>query len=536
MTTGRRLGRTRHPRRGTLRATGVPIFGLIVALSVTACSKVITTDWWPETGTMPSTADAPLPSTASPPALALPGPRVEYGFTAPAINTPGELIPRLAAMRSDNLAVSARWAELPGSTEFNTTLLGRISSAAHEFVSQQGSVWSPGTDLLPGGVGAPCEPNPATLDFVGPTLTVECTIVNASGPLLAERLVTIERIDRVAIRINREVLYAHTEHGTVADGAALYSESSIRRVINLLTEGLHASGRVPVGTNPFRDVSPDGLRTILADSVLLPDGDVVITSPLQPAPDGTGLRTMPVIVPGRLIEPSLSEFGRAARDAVLSAEPVLMPATLTRVQPVDCGFLPCVALSFDDGPAGGKTERLLDVLGEHRAPATFYLQGGYVASDPGLVDTTARAGHELGNHTWGHPFLTQLTDEEVRSEINATASQIHAASGIWPSSVRPPYGDFDERVAGLAGAPLVIWDVDTKDWATPGIEVVIERAVEWSSRGSIVLMHDTHGSTIDAVADILDGLSTRGFAFATVSGLFGGTLPGAGTVVRHGPG
>ncbi len=102
-------------------------------------------------------------------------------------------------------------------------------------------------------------------------------------------------------------------------------------------------------------------------------------------------------------------------------------------------------------------------------------------------------------------------------------------------SLRPPYGDVDKRVRGVVGLPIVVWDVDTLDWTDPGSAAVAERAVGQSSRGSIVLMHDTHSETIAAVPDVIDGLRDRGLTLATVSEQLGGAYPAAGQTVSHGP-
>ncbi|GAA4380028.1 polysaccharide deacetylase family protein [Agromyces bauzanensis] len=141
------------------------------------------------------------------------------------------------------------------------------------------------------------------------------------------------------------------------------------------------------------------------------------------------------------------------------------------------------------------TEALIEALRDLRAPATFFLQGVNVEDRADVVGRLVAEEHELGNHTWGHPYLTKLPDPEVRAEIERTQVAISAAAGVQPTSLRPPYGDVDHRVRGLAGLPIVVWDVDTNDWQEPGGDVVAERAISRSSRGSIVLMHDTHEET-----------------------------------------
>ena len=119
--------------------------------------------------------------------------------------------------------------------------------------------------------------------------------------------------------------------------------------------------------------------------------------------------------------------------------------------------------------------------------------------------------------------------------MQRTQAAIATATGATARSLRPPYGDIDERVRGVVGLPIVVWDVDTLDWTDPGSAAVAERAAGQSSRGSIVLMHDTHSETIAAVPDVVRGLRDRGLTLATVSEQFGGVLPAAGQTVSHGP-
>nr|WP_236779069.1 polysaccharide deacetylase family protein [Agromyces seonyuensis] len=190
-----------------------------------------------------------------------------------------------------------------------------------------------------------------------------------------------------------------------------------------------------------------------------------------------------------------------------------------------------MALTFDDGP-GPYTDRLLDELADAHVPATFYQLGGNVAKRPDTAARVADAGHELGNHTWDHPDLTGLDDADFRAEIDRTQDEILAATGILPGTLRPPYGASDDRVQTAAGLPLVFWSIDTEDWKEPGAAVLRERALE-VERGGIVLLHDIHAPSVDAVPAIVDGLRDAGFAPTTVSRLLGGT-PAAGTSHRHG--
>jgi peptidoglycan/xylan/chitin deacetylase (PgdA/CDA1 family) len=316
----------------------------------------------------------------------------------------------------------------------------------------------------------------------------------------------------------------------VHDGAALYADGTENRVLALVAEALRAAGRAEVGDDPFAGLAPDAARALLADSAAGGPG-VVITFSVP----GTA-RTLPesVHVPWRLLEPFLSVSGEVVRSAAVSGEPYSAPAAPAADDPVDCTLTACASLTFDDGPSS-LTPALLDVLDGERAGATFYVQGSSVARNPDPVVRAAASGHEIAYHTWAHPNLTKLKDEEVQDEVRRTQAAITDATGIRATSLRPPYGASDRRVRDLVALPFVVWDVDTRDWQDPGVDVVVERAVSGATRGSVILMHDTHEDTIAAVPGIVDGLRTRGFALVTVADQFGGSLPGPGALVSHGP-
>jgi peptidoglycan/xylan/chitin deacetylase (PgdA/CDA1 family) len=192
----------------------------------------------------------------------------------------------------------------------------------------------------------------------------------------------------------------------------------------------------------------------------------------------------------------------------------------------DCLVRRCVALTFDDGP-GPDTMRLLGILAEKNVRATFFLIGQSAAAFPDQVRAELAQGEEVGDHSWSHPQLTHLDDAAVAEQFNRTADEVAAFDGRRPTLFRPPYGAVDTRVdsvLGAAGAPLILWSVDTLDWLHRNPDSVYERATKNVAPGSIVLMHDIHPTTVDAVARIIDELRSRGYTFVTVSQLYGGTL------------
>ncbi len=182
-----------------------------------------------------------------------------------------------------------------------------------------------------------------------------------------------------------------------------------------------------------------------------------------------------------------------------------------------------VALTFDDGPHATHTPRILDILKKYNAKATFFVMGPRVQSSPAIISRAIAEGHEVGVHTWSHPQLTKLPATQVRSEMERTISAITQACGVKPVTMRPPYGSVNARLvdffAGQYGMSTIMWSVDTEDWRKPGKQAIINQAVGKARPGSIILMHDIHGTSFDAVEDVVSGLIANGYQLVTVSQL-----------------
>lgn len=182
-----------------------------------------------------------------------------------------------------------------------------------------------------------------------------------------------------------------------------------------------------------------------------------------------------------------------------------------------------VAMTFDDGPHPQNTPRLLDMLRARNIKATFYVIGRSVDLYPQVVRRTVAEGHEIGNHTHTHRLLSKLSDAEVRSELTRCRDAVGRAAGVQPRTMRPPYGGLLQRqrefVHAEFGYPTVLWSVDPLDWKRPGAGVVSSRILAGASAGGIILAHDLHAQTVDAMPAALDGLLRRGYKFVTVSQL-----------------
>jgi peptidoglycan/xylan/chitin deacetylase (PgdA/CDA1 family) len=184
---------------------------------------------------------------------------------------------------------------------------------------------------------------------------------------------------------------------------------------------------------------------------------------------------------------------------------------------------PYIAMTFDDGPSATLTPKLLDLLAAHRIKATFFVIGENVAEHPDIVARAAREGHEIGNHSWSHPNLGKMSDESVRRQLRQTDDAIKNASGKRPTVMRPPYGSITARqkrwIHDEFGYDIILWDVDPFDWKRPGPAVVRARILNETQPGSIVLSHDIHPGTIEAMPSTFDELEAKAFKFVTVSEL-----------------
>lgn len=190
---------------------------------------------------------------------------------------------------------------------------------------------------------------------------------------------------------------------------------------------------------------------------------------------------------------------------------------------------PYIAMTFDDGPSAKLTPKLLDLLAAHHIKATFFLIGQNVAENPEIVAREAREGHEIANHSWSHPNLAKMSDDGVRGQLHKTEDAIRSAAGHVPTLLRPPYGSITPRqkkwINQEFGYKIVLWDVDPLDWRRPGPNVVCNRIVKNTRAGSIVLAHDIHPGTIEAMPCVLNQLEAKGFKFVTVSELIAKETP-----------
>lgn len=181
-----------------------------------------------------------------------------------------------------------------------------------------------------------------------------------------------------------------------------------------------------------------------------------------------------------------------------------------------------ISISFDASWGGDQTLRILDILDEYDAKATFFLVGIWVEKYPELVKAIAERGHEIGNHSATHPHMTQISESKMRQELRMMSDQLETLTGTRPTLFRPPYGDYNNQVVTLCrseGYEVVQWSVDSLDWKNLGAQDMIIKATRNIQRGDIVLFHNDSKYILDALPTILKAYQEKGLKLIPVGEL-----------------
>lgn len=174
-----------------------------------------------------------------------------------------------------------------------------------------------------------------------------------------------------------------------------------------------------------------------------------------------------------------------------------------------------VMLTFDDGPSKEATVEVLDILKDNKVKALFFVTG-YGAKNEDLIKRIAAERHTLGTHTQTHANLTKLSREAARQEIVAVNETVERLTGVKPKYFRPPFGAYNEAVKGIlkeAGMTWFNWSVGSLDWKTSDPNKVVRNVVDYIHPGAIVLLHDTHRHTVQALPRIIKELREKGYEF-----------------------
>lgn len=177
-----------------------------------------------------------------------------------------------------------------------------------------------------------------------------------------------------------------------------------------------------------------------------------------------------------------------------------------------------IAFTFDDGP-GKYTERLVKTLNFYGAQATFFLVGANINNYSDAVVNTYCTGHEIAIHSYSHKSFTKMSINDIQDEIDKTKELLEEIDVVPSNLVRPPYGSINKNVEENIDSSFIIWSVDTRDWESRNKDKVKEEVLKGIKEGDIVLFHDIHESTVDAIEELLPELCEE-YEFVSVSELF----------------
>lgn len=179
---------------------------------------------------------------------------------------------------------------------------------------------------------------------------------------------------------------------------------------------------------------------------------------------------------------------------------------------------PLIALTFDDGP-GQYTDKLLDCLEENNAHATFFMLGQLVGQYSDEVKRMVELGCEIGNHSWDHQDMLNLSIDDVIKEFGDTDQALIDACGQESTVIRPPYGDCNDEIISAVGKPFILWSIDSLDWKYLDADLDYNGIMNDSNLGdgAVILMHDIHGPSVDAALRLIPDLIAQGYKLVTVS-------------------
>ncbi|MFT4211304.1 MAG: polysaccharide deacetylase family protein [Microbacterium sp.] len=451
-------------------------------------------------------------------------------------------------IRNDTVGIQARWMQLPGDASIDARLTQVVRDAVSAQASAAGAAYAPA--VFPQGTGladrtcvdgstlragsellADAALGPAD----GTGTAVACDVVAAAGTFFGERLRVVTGSGGTVTADATTVLYTDTATGEVVSADQLWTDAAAGALWDDVVDALRRqAGALSLATvAPATDDELAAVRAALAQTVVAADGSLVFTLPAgftAPALSdaGIGATTEPVTIG---VSPAASaglvtDFATGLMAAAGTAYQA--PAAVAAgFEAVDCTLVPCVAMTYDDGPSDW-TPQILDAVAAHHAAVTFFAMGQKAATYATTMQRALAEGNLVENHTWDHPHLTTLTAAEVTAQIQDTTAAITAATGTAPTVFRPPYGQYDSTVLAAAGMAAITWDVDSLDWTGLADDALTERVVDGPSPGSIVLQHDIQQNTIRTVSAVYDGLADRGFTIVNLKQLFGGTLPTSG--------
>lgn len=203
--------------------------------------------------------------------------------------------------------------------------------------------------------------------------------------------------------------------------------------------------------------------------------------------------------------------------AEIAAVPTLVPQAVPTPEPKPRSK--AVALTFDDGPSTENTPKVLEILKQYNAHATFFVVGTRVATGAGVLKQEVAQGCEIANHSWNHADMSGLTMKKVNWQYDKTAQLVKKLVGYDITLLRPPYGAISQKMRDKLKHPMILWNVDTLDWKSKNPKSILKQVKKNVKDGDIILMHDIHPTTAEALKTVLPWLVKNDYDILTVSEL-----------------
>lgn len=312
------------------------------------------------------------------------------------------------------------------------------------------------------------------------------------------------------------------------------------------------SARVPQAGPAATDGAPIGVDAAASSSVAADQDEPAVAGTSDPTPPVATSITKPLYIEATDITGRERSRKRSAQRAALaaglltlcaaasvmvsgiapqtftiasasSADGLLPPpiATIVEAPPgPDCAVLKCVTLTFDDGPDPYSTPALLDILESRGVPANFFVLGSLIEGNEHIILRMQRLGMGVENHTWSHPNLAAMSPAAVTDQLARTNGELARVLGYTPKYMRPPYGAWTPGYTPTHGMHPVMWEVDPQDWLYRNSATVTQNVVNLVGPGDVILLHDIHQTSVDAVPMIIDALHASGYTFVTLDDLY----------------
>jgi len=213
---------------------------------------------------------------------------------------------------------------------------------------------------------------------------------------------------------------------------------------------------------------------------------------------------------------------------------VIKPPNRLGQRHINCQAVACLALTFDDGPNEASTPHIVDILAQEDARGTFFIIGSRVVGQEALLRRMYALGDELGNHSWSHPNFSKLNAAQMKDQVDQAEAAIAAAGVPAPQLFRPPYGEVSQTMLATLKLPIILWNVDPKDWQSKDPLQIIHDVESQVHPGAIVILHDSLPITATAIPQLVHELRAK-YELVTVSQLLGLGPDSRGEFFGHPP-